>query len=153
MARMYSRRRGKSKSTHPLRTSPPDWIDMSVEEIEQKIVDLQGQGYSSAMIGTILRDSYGIVDVKLVTGKRITKILEEKGKTRNIPEDLENLIVKALKLRKHLDANPKDLHNKRALQLTESKVRRLVKYYIKKHVLPEEWRYKPETMEVLIGRD
>jgi len=151
MARMYSRRNGKSKSTHPLRTDPPKWIDMSVEEIEQKIVDLQNQNHSSAMIGTILRDSYGIVDVKLVTGKKITKILEEKGKKRNIPEDLENLIVKALRLRKHLETYPKDVHNKRALQLTESKVRRLVKYYIKKHTLPPEWRYKPETVEVLIG--
>lgn len=153
MAKMYSRRKGKSKSTPPLRTEPPRWADMSAEEIEQKIVDLQGQGNSSAMIGTILRDSYGIVDVKLITGKKITKILEEKGKKRKIPEDLEILILKALRLRKHMESNPKDVHNKRALQLTESKVRRLVKYYKKKHVLSSEWRYKPETVEVLLGRD
>ena len=38
-------------------------------------------------------------------------------------------MIKALGLRKHLGDNKKDLHNKRQLNLTESKIRRLVRYY------------------------
>jgi len=36
---------------------------------------------------------------------------------------------RAVRLREHVDENPQDAQNKRALQNTESKVRRLVNYY------------------------
>ncbi|MDY6959471.1 MAG: 30S ribosomal protein S15 [Halobacteriota archaeon] len=153
MARMYSRRKGKSGSTRPLRTSPSEWIDMAPEEIEQLVIELQSQDYSTAAIGTILRDRYGVPDVALVTGKKISKILKESDKAPKIPEDLENLIVKSLRMRKHMDLNPKDLHNKRSLHLTEAKVRRLVKYYHKKGLVPSDWSYKPETAEVFITQN
>ncbi|MDY6965475.1 MAG: 30S ribosomal protein S15 [Halobacteriota archaeon] len=153
MARMYSRRKGKSRSTRPLRASSPEWLDQSPEEIEKAVVELRGQGHSTAKIGTILRDRYGVPDVSLATGKKITGILKENDKAPNVPEDLENLIVKALRMRRHLDINPKDLHNKRSLQLTESKVRRLVKYYKRQGLLPADWSYKPQTAEVLITQD
>ena len=48
--------------------------------------------------------------------------------------------------------NHMDLHNKRALQLTESKIRRLVKYYHNTGVLPMDWVYSPSTAEILISR-
>ena len=86
----------------------------------------------------------------MVSRKKITEILKEKGIAREIPEDLQNLMRKALKIRKHLEANKKDNHTKRALQLTESKIRRLVKYYRREKVLPEEWRYKPEIAEFVM---
>jgi len=60
-----------------------------------------------------------------------------------LPEDLANLIRKALGLRKHLATNKNDLHNKRQLQLTESKVRRLARYYVRAGTLPKDWTYKP----------
>ncbi len=153
MAKMYSRRKGKSGSTRPLRTSPPEWIDMAPEEIEQLVIELQGQDYSTATIGTILRDRYGVPDVALVTGKKVTKILKEGGKAPKVPEDLENLIVKALRMRKHIELNSKDVHNKRSLHLTEAKVRRLVKYYHNRGLVPADWSYKPETAEVFITQD
>ena len=65
------------------------------------------------MIGLILRDRYGVPDVKMVTGKRIGDILKENKVSSEIPEDLRDLMVKALGLRKHLGENAKDLHNKR----------------------------------------
>ena len=65
---------------------------------------------------------------------------------------MQSLIKKAIRLRKHLEAHRKDLHNKRALQLTESKIWRLQKYYKRKGVLPADWEYKPETAEFLIRR-
>jgi small subunit ribosomal protein S15 len=79
-------------------------------------------------------------------------MLREMGMESKIPEDLRNLIGKALGLRKHLAQNKNDLYNKRQLQLIESKVRRLVKYYIGAGVLPQDWVYKPETAEILLSR-
>jgi small subunit ribosomal protein S15 len=100
----------------------------------------------------ILRDRYGVPDAKLITGKKVTAILKENNVAPNIPEDLTNLIVKALRLRKHLSVNKKDVHNKRSLNLAESKIRRLVKYYKQEKVLPRDWFYKPETAEMMITR-
>ena len=69
-----------------------------------------------------------------------------------LPEDLRNLMTKALGMRKHLSNNKHDLHNKRQLQLTEAKVRRLVKYYVGTGRLPTGWAYSPETAEIILSR-
>ena len=95
------------------------------------------------MIGIILRDMYGIPDVRRITGKKLTQILREHGLEPEIPEDLDNLIRRAINLRKHLAKNPKDLHSKRGLQLIESKIKRLIKYYKRKGRLPKDRRYNP----------
>jgi small subunit ribosomal protein S15 len=113
---------------------------------------MKKQGVSSAQIGLTLRDKYGVPSVKLATGKRVDQILRENGLESSIPEDLRNLIEKALGLRKHLTENKKDLHNKRQLNLTEAKVRRLVKYYVGSKRLPAGWVYKPQTAEILLSR-
>lgn len=152
MARMHARRRGDSGSVRPYRKESPEWANTDVEAIEKIIVDLKKEGASSSRIGLILRDKYGVPDVKLITGKRIGQIIREKGMESEIPEDLRNLIEKALGLRKHLSENKNDLHNKRQLQLTESKVRRLVRYYVGCGRLPKGWSYKPETAEILLSR-
>ncbi len=152
MARMHARRRGESGSVRPYRKEAPEWSSTDSKAIEKVILDLRKEGASSASIGLVLRDRYGVPDVKLVLGKRIEEILAEKGMQSDIPEDLRNLIVKALGLRKHLADNRNDLHNKRQMQLTESKVRRLVKYYVGTGRLPKDWSYKPETAEILLSR-
>lgn len=152
MARMHARRRGQSGSVRPLRTEAPEWSNTDTAEIEKIIVGLRKNDMATAEIGLILRDKYGVPDVKMVTGKRIGQILKEHGMESDIPEDLRNLIVKALAMRKHLAENKKDLHNKRQLQLTESKVRRLVRYYVKSGKLPKGWVYKPDTAEFLLSR-
>jgi small subunit ribosomal protein S15 len=123
-----------------------------VKAIEKVIIDLKKEGYSSSKTGLVLRDQYGVPDVKLVMGKRIDQIIKENGLQSEIPEDLRNLMMKALGLRKHIGENRNDLHNKRQLQLTESKVRRLVKYYVSSGRLPGGWSYKPETAEILLSR-
>jgi small subunit ribosomal protein S15 len=152
MARMHARRRGKSGSVRPHRKEAPEWSNTDVKAIEKVILDLRKEGVSTSRIGLVLRDSYGVPDVKLVCGKRIGEILEDNGFKTDIPEDLRNLITKALGLRKHLSTNKNDLHNKRQLQLTESKVRRLVRYYTGNGKLPKGWSYKPETAEILLSR-
>ncbi len=152
MARMHARRRGSSGSVRPYRTDVPEWSNTDLAEIEKLIVGMKKDGLSSSVIGMTLRDKYGVPDIKLVTGKRIGTILKENDLVSEIPEDLRNLMQKALGMRKHLSENKKDIHNKRQLQLTESKVRRLVRYYTKSGKLPKGWTYKPETAEILLSR-
>ncbi|ENN95616.1 30S ribosomal protein S15P [Methanocaldococcus villosus KIN24-T80] len=150
MARMHARKRGKSGSKRPPRKEVPEWVKYTPEEVENLVVELAKKGYQSAQIGLILRDSYGIPDVKLITGKKISRIMKEHGLYPKVPEDLLNLMRRAVNLRKHLEQHPKDLHSKRGLQLIESKIKRLVKYYKRKGVLPQDWRYTPETARLLV---
>jgi small subunit ribosomal protein S15 len=150
MARMYARRKGVSGSTRPLISTVP--ITTTPEEVQKLVIELRNSGLSSSQIGIVLRDTYGIPNVKSVTKKSLTELLRDGGVAPELPEDLFNLITKALNLRDHLEENKKDLHNKRALQLTESKIRRLVRYYKNKAVLPSEWSYRLDTVEMLISR-
>ncbi len=152
MAKMHTRRKGISGPTKPLRTEEPAWSTMSGDEITNVVIELRKQGMSTSKIGMVLRDKYGVPDVKLATGKKITQILKDDGEDFAVPEDLYNLIVKAIGLRKHMNYHTNDVHNKRSLQNVESKIRRLVKYYHSTKVLPADWRYKPETAEMLITR-
>lgn len=128
----------------------PDWVEYSTEEIEEIILKLRKEGKSTSVIGIILRDQYGIPDVKSVTDMKITQILEKHNQGEEYPEDLMNLIRKAVNIRDHLKENPKDLHTKRGLQLVESRIRRLVKYYTREGVLPEGWRYDPQKAALLV---
>jgi len=150
MARIHSRKKGKHGSKKPLRKSKPIWVKYTVKEIEGVIIDLAKKGNQSSIIGTILRDSYGIPDVKLVTGKKISQILKENKVYSELPEDLLNLIKRAVNLRKHMEAHNKDLHSKRGLHLIESKIRRIGKYYKNKGVLPEDWRYDWKKAKLLV---
>ena len=68
MARMHARRRGKSSSVRPARKEAPAWSNTDKAAIEKLIVDLRKEGTSGSMIGLILRDRYGVPDVKMVTG-------------------------------------------------------------------------------------
>ena len=149
MAKMHSKKRGKSRSKRPLRTSPPTWSEYSREEVTDLVIKYRREEYTPSMIGTVLRDQHGIPSVKLATGKKITRILNEQDLQPNLPEDLTNLMKQAVNLRKHLEENPKDLHSRRGLQLCESKIRRLVKYY-RGNKLPSDWRYDPERAELLV---
>ena len=137
-------RSGKSKSRKPpRRLPPPKRLEYTPEQVESLVVEYAKKGYKPAMIGIILRDVYGIPDVRRVTGKKLTQILREHGLEPQIPEDLDNLIKRAINLRKHLSKNPKDLHSKRGLQLIESRIKRLVRYYKRKGRLPPDRRYNP----------
>ncbi len=137
---MHARRRGKSGSKHPIERTHPEW-SLKPEEIEELIVKLAEEGKPPAMIGLILRDSYGVPDVRAALGKKITKVLEEHNLLPEIPEDLSNLLDKRANLLKHLAEHKKDLHNRRRLQLIEAKIKRLVKYYKREGRLPEKWSY------------
>ncbi len=149
MARMHARRKGKSGSTHPIRKKHPEWSSLNPREVESRVIELAKTGKSTSEIGMILRDQYAVPDIKVATGKNVTQILENNNIKSEIPEELRNLIRTALKLRKHLETNKKDLKNKRNLQLTESKIRRTTKYYHSEKRLPAGWKYSPKQAKLM----
>jgi small subunit ribosomal protein S15 len=150
MAKMHSRKKGSSRSRPPAGAKAPEWSDITKEELEKAVIKLHDSGLPSSRIGLTLRDQYGVPSVKLVLGKNLNRFLKDNNALAEIPEDLGNLMRKALHIRKHIKANNKDIHNKKALQLTESKIRRLVKYYHDSGRLAPDWVYKPETAEILV---
>ena len=150
MARMYARKKGSSGSKRIYRDSKPEWLDYELEDVEAIIVKLAKEGKSPAEIGRIMRDQYGIPDVRIYR-TRITKVLASKDMLPEYPEDLMNLFRRAVSLRKHLEKNKKDYHSKRGLQLIESKIRRLGKYYKKQGRLPSSWKYNPEKVKLIVG--
>ncbi|MEM2875800.1 MAG: 30S ribosomal protein S15 [Candidatus Bathyarchaeia archaeon] len=137
---MPKKPKGKSHSNRPISKRVPAWCKYQPEEVEALIIKLTKEGHNPSMIGNILRDQYGIPLVKVITGKSITQIQKEAGLQPSIPEDLQFLIQKAGRIKRHLERN-KDLHNRRALQIVESKIRSLANYYIRRKALPEGWSY------------
>jgi small subunit ribosomal protein S15 len=138
---MHTHRRGKSQSNRPVSKRPPYWCDYQPEEVEALVVKLAKEGRSASSIGETLRDQHGIPLVKPIVGKSISQILEEANLTPTFPEDLGNLIRRAARLRRHLEKKGVDAYNRHSLQMIESKIHRLVKYYRKKGVLPADYKY------------
>jgi len=130
---MHSRRRGSSGSDRPADDDPPEWSDVDTDDVEDRVVELAEQGYDPSQIGLKLRDEgvkgTPIPDVKAATGSKVTEIMENNHVETEIPEDLRNLLEQAVRLNEHMQENPQDHQNRRALQNTESKVRRLADYY------------------------
>ncbi len=153
MARMHTRRRGSSGSDRPAADEPPEWSDVDEDAIEDRVVELAEQGHSPSVIGLKLRDEgvqgTPVPNVKLATGKKVTEILEENDANSDIPEDLRNLMAKAVRLRDHMEQNQTDYRNKRALQNTESKIRRLIEYY-RGDKIDEEFSYSVDEARDLI---
>ncbi len=112
-------------------------------------MELAKKGYQPSMIGTILRDQYAVPSLKEMMEVKLTKFLREKNLAPMLPEDLSNLIKRASTIRRHLEEHPKDKSSQRGLQLTESKIHRLIKYYKREGVLPPSFEYKPEKLPVI----
>jgi small subunit ribosomal protein S15 len=150
VARIHARKKGKSGSTRPIGRGSPRWVKYKKSETDELIVKYATEGKSSSEIGMILRDQYGIPLVKRGTGRKISQVMKERELYPKFPEDLFNLFEKAVNLRDHLAKNKTDYTSKRGLELLESKIRRLGKYYVKTGKLPEDWKYQPEKIKLLI---
>ena len=151
MARMYKSRRGQSGSSRPHVGEAPEWSNTDKEAIESIILDLAKSGHSSAEIGTVLRDKHAVPNARLVLGKRISQVLAENEMTGSYPEDMMNLMRQAVGIINHLGSgNHKDLHNKRALEITEAKIRKLANYYKGEKRLPADWRYKRDELRLMV---
>ncbi len=138
-------RSGRSHSTRPITKRPPPWCNYSPEEVEALVIKLTKDGNPAGMVGIILRDQHGIPLVKPIVGKTITQILKEANLAPSIPEDISRLVAKATRLRRHLTKNKSDATNRRGLEMIESKIRHLAKYYQNRGIL-EGWEYKPEAL-------
>ncbi|MFB6265860.1 MAG: 30S ribosomal protein S15, partial [Candidatus Nanohaloarchaea archaeon] len=102
------------------------------------------EGKEPSEIGRVLRDQYGVPDVQDITGSTVTEMVEQE-----FPEDLRNLMRKAVRIDDHLDENPEDSSAKRELSLVESRIRRLVDYYQGDRI-PEDWTYNLEKARLVV---
>ena len=148
MAKMHSRGRGNSGSKKLLNPIKPTWVRYKPKEIEMLVGKLAKEGKTSSEIGIILRDSYGVPSIKLITGKRLQEVLEEKKLNPKLPDDLMSLMKRSVLIRKHLENFRQDMTAVRGLQLTESKIKRLVKYYKKTDKLAPDWKYDPSAVKL-----
>ena len=140
MARTHARTKGKSSSTKPV-VKDVSFVKISKKEVEALVVSMAKEDEKPSKIGLVLRDTYGVPCIKTLTGKSIGDILKENGVQSDIPEDLASLVEKARILKKHLEVNTRDTHNKRGLILIESKIRRLTKYHKRTGRVAQNWSY------------
>ena len=150
MARLHSPGRGKSGSTKPMVDKAPEWSNTDAKEVTELILSLAAEGHNPTTIGTILRDQHAVPDVRLVLGKRLGQVLAENEITPKYPEDMRRLMRRALRLIDHLESNRKERHNSRQLELTESKIRRLSRYYKGRGQLDAEWTYKRAELRLMV---
>jgi len=142
MGRMHTHRHGKSHSIRPATLRAPSWITLSPADVEELVVKYSKDGLTPSQIGIKLRDQHSIPLIKPITKKTVGEILEEHDLKAEMPEDLENIVKKAVGLQKHLKANKGDRRNVRSLELIEAKVHRLSVYYKKIGRIPATWKYK-----------
>ena len=142
MGRLHSQNHVKSHSTRPVNVQKPSWVTQSPKEIEELIIKYGKEELSSSLIGMKLRDQHAIPLVKPILKKGIIEVLEENDLKQEYPEDLNNILNKAIGLQKHLKSNKLDNRNTRALELIEAKVHRLSVYYKKIGRIPKNWKYK-----------
>lgn len=139
---MHTHRHGKSHSIRPATLRAPSWITQSPAEIEELVIKYSKDGLTPSQIGIKLRDQHSIPLIKPITKKTIGEILEENDLKAEMPEDLENIVKKAVGLQRHLKENKGDRRNVRSLELIEAKVHRLSVYYKKIGRIPATWKYK-----------
>ena len=150
MARLHSKKRGKSGSKRPSVKVSPDWVEYSAHEVVELVAKMGKEGAGQSAIGQALRDTYGIPSVQNLCGKSVSAILAESGVKQEYPEDMLSLIKRAVNMREHLRSNRSDKHNRTKLIHVESKIGRLVKYYTRIGRLPADWKYDPETAALLV---
>ena len=150
MARMHSKGKGTSGSSKPNIDTAPSWSESDKGTVEELIIKYANEGHSSAKIGTLLRDMHAVPDVRLVMGERISQTLSRNDLESKYPENMMNLMRKALSLIDHLSNNKKDLHNRRQLELCESRLRRLARYYVGTGRIPSTWAYKRDQLRLMV---
>eukprot|EP00922_Rhytidocystis_sp_ex-Travisia-forbesii_P035597 GHVS01052834.1.p1 GENE.GHVS01052834.1~~GHVS01052834.1.p1 ORF type:complete len:152 (+),score=5.21 GHVS01052834.1:85-540(+) len=151
MGRMYGKGKGIASSALPYRRRPPTWLKIKAVDVEQHIAKLAKKGQTPSAIGVTLRDSYGVPQVRSISGNKILRILKKQGLAPELPEDMYYLIKKAVSVRKHLEKNRKDKDSKFRLILVESRIHRLARYYKRTKQLPANWKYQSSTASSMVA--
>lgn len=146
---MHSRAKGKSGSKRPIK-KVPSWAPYKGKEVEKLVIKYAKAGKSGSQIGMILRDSYGINSVKALTEKTVTDVLNENHLQKKLPEDMISLIKKMISIKQHMEKNKQDKTALRGLQLTQSKINRLVKYYRRTKLLSADWTLDTERLKMYL---
>ncbi|KAI3741230.1 hypothetical protein L1987_58900 [Smallanthus sonchifolius] len=89
-------------SAKPYKRSPPSWLKISSQDVEENICKFARKGLTPSQIGVILRDSLGIAHVNSFTGSKILRILKAHGLAPEIPEDLIHRLARYYKKTKKL---------------------------------------------------
>jgi len=142
MGRLHTHNHGKAHSIRPIESKFSSWVKQDPKEIEELVIKYSKDGNTSSQIGIKLRDQHAIPLVKPIINKTISDILDQNDLKSEIPEDLNNIVTKAVGLQKHLKSNKNDRRNIRSLELIEAKVHRLSVYYKKIGRIPKNWKYK-----------
>jgi len=142
MGRLHTHNHGKAHSTRPIESKFSSWVKQDPKEIEELVIKYAKDGNTSSQIGIKLRDQHAIPLVKPIINKTISDILDQNDLRSEIPEDLNNIVTKAVGLQNHLKSNKNDRRNIRSLELIEAKVHRLSVYYKKIGRIPKNWKYK-----------
>ena len=111
-------------------------------KIEEMIAEYAKEGLTPSQIGIRLRDQHAVPLARVITGRGIGETLADKGLVSEMPEDLDNMVRKAVGLQRHLRENKGDKRNVRSLELIEAKVHRLSVYYKRIGRIPGNWKYK-----------
>ena len=147
---MYSSRKGKSGSSKPFMKEASSWSNTDAKDVESLVVKYAKEGMTTSQIGIVLRDKHAVPNARLVLGKRIGAVLAENDLGGSYPEDLMNLMRQAVAIIDHLTTNNRDIHNKRSLELTEAKIRRLGNYYKAEGKLSADWKYKRDQLRLIV---
>jgi len=150
MARLHSRKKGKSGTKRPKAKVVPEFSKTEAQKVKDVILKLNKEGVPMSKIGLALRDEYGVPSVRPLIGASISEFLKKEAVLPEYPEDLISLIRKAVRMRNHLKTTKADTHNRVKLGHVESKINRLAKYYVSKNRLPKGWRYDPESAALLV---
>ena len=142
MGRLHTHNHGKAHSIRPIESKFSSWVKQDTKEIEDLVIKYTKDGLTPSQIGIKLRDQHAIPLVKPIINKTISDILDQNDLKNEIPEDLNNIVTKAVGLQKHLKSNKNDRRNIRSLELIEAKVHRLSMYYKKIGRISKNWKYK-----------
>merc|ERR1711915_657709 len=151
MARMYGKSKGLAQSAQPFKRTPPSWLKLTPSQIEEEILTLARKGLHPTQIGAKLRDVDAIPLTRFATGKSILRILKKHGVNPNIPEDLFFLMKRTCAISKHRDNNKRDKDAAFRLNLCESRIARLIRYYSRTKQIPNNFKYRAATARAIVG--
>lgn len=69
MGRLHSKGKGIASSAVPYSRSVPTWFKSTPDTVVDNICKLARKGATPSQIGIVLRDSHGVAQVKVVTGR------------------------------------------------------------------------------------
>lgn len=97
MGRLHSNGKGISASAVPYSRNPPSWLKTTPDQVVDQICKLAKKGATPSQIGVVLRDSHGIAQVKIVTGKFFPLLGKIWNRSANHVRKTGNKILRILK--------------------------------------------------------